>query len=460
MRWSNKAVIDRRTVVRADPPVPPGAKRAGQPPPAAAAAVVVPAGATARPMLFLLAVLLVLAYGRLVEKIAIPGLVLGIALVLLTYGVFTNPQFGWTRRQPSLLLAGWTAWMLPSAVFGLWPGGSAHFLVDTWIKMVVFYVLVVTLGRDLGSVRSIMGAMAWATASIVALGLLQSPSETGERLGVGATSLANPNDLAVFLVVGLPFCGWYAADSQRGRLLRLVMGGVVALGLIAVLRTGSRMGLLALLVLMLVVFFAAGRNLKLMIGGAAILLAIGSLIFLPNVIGRRYLTIISHQVDETDESHEVSRAIGSAENRWELFLNSIIVTIHHPLLGVGPGNFSDANAQLGRDEGEKAVWKQAHNSYTQVSAECGIPGGILFTLLVAYCVRSSYRMWKQASRRADSGMAFCLMVASVSYAFCAMFGSLSFTIHLQLLSGLVLALQLALYPKPAGFTAQTERRAR
>jgi hypothetical protein len=409
---------------------------------------------SAQPMMLLLGLLLVLAYGRLVEKIPIPGLVLGLSLVLLIYGLFNNPQLGWVRKFPSVLLIGLTAWMMPSGLFGDWPGGSVQFLIHTWSRVVVFYVLVVILGRDLGSVRHIMSAMAWATATIVILGLWQSQDMQG-RVGLDETaSLSNPNDLAVFLLVGLPFCGWYAADSRRAPLLRLAMGGVLACGLFALLRTGSRMGLLALLAMLVQLFFVAGRRLRLVVAAGAVLLLAAALVFLPDMIGRRYLTIVTSGVEDVDGSHEIAQATDSTRDRWELFVNSLIVTARHPLLGVGPGNYTVANAELGREAGERPIWQQSHNSYTQVSAELGLPGGIMFLLLVGYCLVSSRRMWRAAggmgSRRPEAIMALCLMVASLGYAVCALFGSIAYGLHLQLLSGLVLSLDLVLYSKVAG----------
>jgi putative inorganic carbon (hco3(-)) transporter len=63
---------------------------------------------------------------------------------------------------------------------------------------------------------------------------------------------------------------------------------------------------------------------------------------------------------------------GSAEARKELLIKSLAVTATHPLFGVGPGNFQSYTRS----------WLVTHNTYTQLSSECGIPALILFLLLL------------------------------------------------------------------------------
>jgi O-antigen ligase len=65
--------------------------------------------------------------------------------------------------------------------------------------------------------------------------------------------------------------------------------------------------------------------------------------------------------------------------------------MRHPVLGVGPGEFMDAEAQEAQEEGKRALWHYTHNSYTELSSETGIPG--LFLFLYAF-----YRGYKGLSQ--------------------------------------------------------------
>jgi len=62
-------------------------------------------------------------------------------------------------------------------------------------------------------------------------------------------------------------------------------------------------------------------------------------------------------------SNHGTEASLSAQQRKELLFKSLKVTVRHPLFGVGPGNF----------EVVSGAWDVTHNSYTQISAEGGIP---------------------------------------------------------------------------------------
>ena len=69
---------------------------------------------------------------------------------------------------------------------------------------------------------------------------------------------------------------------------------------------------------------------------------------------------------------DTAAAYASTQDRQQLLWRSIEVTKEHPLFGVGPGNF----AQLSGN------WHVAHNSFTQMSSEGGIPA------LIFICVDS------------------------------------------------------------------------
>ena len=69
--------------------------------------------------------------------------------------------------------------------------------------------------------------------------------------------------------------------------------------------------------------------------------------------------------------NQSSRAYDSSQGRLRLLTQSLKVTAQHPLLGVGPGNFEIVSG----------MWHVTHNSYTQMSAEGGIPAFVLYVLI-------------------------------------------------------------------------------
>jgi O-antigen ligase len=85
--------------------------------------------------------------------------------------------------------------------------------------------------------------------------------------------------------------------------------------------------------------------------------------------------VLRARFDQGDASaasrSQSGEASASAQQRKELLLQSLKVTAQHPLLGVGPGNF----------EFISGFWHVTHNSYTQMSAEGGIPALLLYLLV-------------------------------------------------------------------------------
>ena len=72
-----------------------------------------------------------------------------------------------------------------------------------------------------------------------------------------------------------------------------------------------------------------------------------------------------------------SHGEGSLQARSELLKESISLMLHHPIFGVGPGNFPAVTA----------TWRVAHNTYTELGAEAGVPGLLLFLALLGASMR-------------------------------------------------------------------------
>jgi putative inorganic carbon (HCO3(-)) transporter len=282
---------------------------------------------------------------------------------------------------------------------------------------------------------------------VVALLSVQLAAQMMGRFVIGVESLSNPNDLAFFVLLGLPFAVWYTLDSRHLKIARLIMAAGVLRSLMVLLQTGSRMGLVASILILLVLFVTGTWRLRVSLVLLATLSLPLAVAILPESLERRYLTVFSGNMESPEGDPEMARAAGSAYQRRVNLINSLRLTVEHPLFGVGPGNFGDANAVLTREVGLTANWQQTHNAFTQVSSECGIPGGLLFLALAVYSLWHSYRLRNMAranpALRPWASMALGLFIAVVAYAVCGMFGSSAYGVHLPLLAGLVLCLERA-----------------
>jgi len=206
-------------------------------------------------------------------------------------------------------------------------------------------------------------------------------------LGTGNDTLSDANFLALFLIIGLPLI-IFSASRKRG-LMRIIL----ILSLIPVLagaaKTGSRSGLLALAAGL--VFFMIFASVKARIGfiaGGAVFLVCAA-VLLPPDIQQRFTTYFAASSGATQE------AADSAATRKLLLSKSIDLTLRNPVLGVGPGMFMEGEAREAAKEGHRGIWHYTHNSYTELSSECGIIGLALY----AFALWRSYRGLTPVRRR-------------------------------------------------------------
>jgi len=183
---------------------------------------------------------------------------------------------------------------------------------------------------------------------------------TGGRVqGVLGGVFQNPNELALSAVVVLPFCLVFMLLAGRG-LRRLFWGACAVAITLGAIVTFSRSGFLALVAALLVAaweFGFKGRR-PLVIALSVLFAVVLTAWSLPTGYGERLQTIFNPELDTT----------GSAQLRQLLLWKSLSVTLEHPLFGVGPGNFGVVSG----------VWRGTHNTFTQLSAEAGIPALLLF----------------------------------------------------------------------------------
>jgi O-antigen ligase len=124
---------------------------------------------------------------------------------------------------------------------------------------------------------------------------------------------------------------------------------------------------------------------------------------------------------------------GSLEARETLLKQSIQIALHHPLFGVGPGNFPVVTGE----------WRVAHNSYTELAAEAGFPAAFLFVLLLYSSSRKVNLIRKLPGYAADENIRLwtsALWASLVAYAIGSMFASTEYNLFPYFMVGYVCAL--------------------
>ena len=202
-------------------------------------------------------------------------------------------------------------------------------------------------GRPCDAIRAcyLDGAEPGAEYACEHIGLLGTTSVGGGRVRYRGV-LQDPNELSLAGGVGLPIA--FSLGKARKKTLgrRLLTGLTFALVLVCAVLTGSRGGQLVFLTVLGAYFLNRFGKKGLLLGAvlAAPLLLLG---------GR-----------------SGEEASSSTLERLDCWASALSIWRSHPFLGVGLGQFDEYN------------YMTAHNSYLLALAELGLPGMLLFSIVV------------------------------------------------------------------------------
>jgi len=341
-----------------------------------------------------------------------------------------------------VLLLLFTSWMFICTLFSTWRGGSADTILHQWLPAVTLYFacgLIVTL-RQCGKVCNVLGL----SVIVIAAASFFVASSKDQRLSFEAGTLGNSNELGFLLLLGSAFFLFPLLRPGASFVSRSFAAAGGLLTLSVAFHTGSRASLLAMIAMLLVLLWTRSVLGKLKLMFTALLVGVMVVALAPAQILQRYSTIFSQAETRADLSNE---ALASSTVRKELLQESLMVTLQHPLFGVGPGIYAAAMAGEASREGRRARWSVSHNTFTQVSSEMGIPALLLYLAAIWSAFRDALRM-RSLSLRNGSGygdaLATALLVSLTCACVSSFFGSNAYVAWLPLLMGLSAAFRLSL----------------
>jgi O-antigen ligase len=211
---------------------------------------------------------------------------------------------------------------------------------------------------------------------------------------------SDPNDMGMFLVVSLPLV-FFLRHTTQSSLFKWLMTAVVPFLAYGIYLTNSRGTLLAVMVLLLVLFYFRFGAFKAILLGA---LASPVLYFVMS----KFRTI-----DANEES---------AQDRVYAWYNGFQMFKYNPLFGVGKGNFTDIHHLT------------AHNSYILVLGELGFFGFLFWFSALFMTVKLMLSQLKSTQLQYKT-LVFCL----IGFCITAFFISRSYANLFYVLIGLSMA---------------------
>jgi O-antigen ligase len=401
----------------------------------------------------LVATYVFLVFARVPDLVAEKtGSALPIAMVisiLAMVAAILSGQPGRLVKMPAVLaLFGFTLWIVLTTPLSFWRGGTVEVLRDVWSKTLIVCVVIAILVTRLEHVRRVMNSLAYATLLIVAVGFVMNKNVVG-RMTIGNGSLSNPNELALRLLIGLPFLLFVLSNNKGSKFLRGVIVLTIPVLLSMVLRTGSRSGLIAMAGLLIAIFLRATVPQKvglMVLGGGLMLLLV---VTLPkDAIDRFSVMFDTNPAGSVTEDQAL--AIGSKQARTALLMQSIEIFLSNPVFGVGAGVYAAAAAEHDAALGQRAMWHETHNTYTQIASEDGLPGLVLYLAALVLCMKNVFSVYRASRGNPEAtsinNMAYCLFLALLAWAMGAFFDAQAYLMEFPMLAAITSVFILAAKP--------------
>ena len=367
--------------------------------------------------------------------------------VLLSGGI----QRAFRLRSSRYLLA-FVILMSVASVFSTWIGGSIPFTLAYLRTSFPCFLLLAGLIMTWKEYWRMLQVIAFSAAVNVVIARTMGKlfGQQG-RMGIEIGTNNNPNDFAAVLILLLPFLGLFLFAPKQRTIVRLLALAFLLASSYLVLASGSRGALLGMSVATVFTIFKLPARLKVLAVLSALAACLIIAAALPTAVGKRLVSFGAGS-DTGAQQFNSDSDIGaqeSWENRKQLLEKSLLYTIEHPLLGVGPDQFPNYEGKRVQEEtGHIGQWHETHNSYTQISSENGIPAVVFFLMALGYsyfAIRRVYRLTKK-SRNGDTELkklnlaAFCLLVSMVGFCVTITFNNFGYQFFIPAFVGLAVVM--------------------
>jgi O-antigen ligase len=350
--------------------------------------------------------------------------------------ILSTPAFKRSfQYRPAWFWAAFALWMIPASVFSTWKSGSFALMAGYYRTELVLLFAFAGLITTWSDCRRLLYTISAATLVNVVSFLLLRQVDSDGRLSLTFGTVANSNDYSGHLIFVMPFLLWFILVA-RSTFLRICGFLALALGLYEILAAGSRGSMLGLVTALIVFTITTSPKVRRIVLVTAPALAVLVLALLPGSVVHR---IFLFSADNSDIS---AGAMESSHDREQLLKDAIMTTIHHPLFGVGPGQFSNVEGKQ-TAHSQQRLWLGTHNSFMQVASENGVPalifylGGIVSSLLLLN--RTGAFLKRRPALKDAAAAVVCLRIGLISFCVTIFFLNFGYFFYLPALAGITIA---------------------
>lgn len=301
---------------------------------------------------------------------------------------------------------------------------------STFIRCVIIFIVIINVVRTETRLKGLLllaiASAVWLSGEAIndyRLGLM---TIEGYRVaGRGAGIFGNTNDMALHVVTILPISVALLLGS-RSLFRKLLYGICAALMIAAIVLSYSRGAFIGLVVVLLFFVLKIGRRHRLELVLGVFGIAVVMVLLAPSGYGGRLLSIFVPSLDPG----------GSSDSRRGELFRSLNVALHHPLLGIGMGNYQPEMSFRGL---------VTHNSYTQVAAEMGTTALVIYLTFIVAPLRKLGQIARETfAARSNSNFYYLsvgLQASLLAYMVSSFFLSVAYLWYVYYLIGFAVCLR-------------------
>ena len=376
-----------------------------------------------------------------------------VTLILLPLAwLFSGRALHGLRSTIGLCWAAFLLWMVLATPLSVWRGGSAVLLANYVPRAYMDFFYTCAFVTSLRRCRQWMyvqiasgAALLLSCAAIGNSGGSIVGDPGGARFRIPQSLFyANSNDLALALLLGIS--SFLFLFHQPGPIRRLTGIAGILLSTFYAFRTGSRGCVVAASALLILIFSLSRNRWKMAaVGLAASVVALAAASGGESSSALHRFSLLMTEASPAAANESDLASVASQLQREELFRTSVRYSLSHPLFGVGPDQFAVAVSQDAAGTNQQIPWLGTHNTYTQVSSECGIPALIFYVAAISLCLRWNLRLYLRTrdhpNYRELAGLSLCLLAGTLVFAVSAFFFHMAYSAYLPTLAGFTVALQ-------------------
>jgi hypothetical protein len=371
-------------------------------------------------------------YFPILEGAGLNKIVAGLALVSVIWSNLSQGRPWMEFRIEANLLLLFVAILVVGIPFSAWPGGSWGVFTESVIKTLLFVLLMTNVITSRDQLRMLVRVIV-ICATIIALVAVSHYvtgmfDQWGRLIGYGEKEYANPNDLALGLLMIIPLAFLLLLDA-KAIFLRCAYAGVIALMSLAILAFMSRTGMVGLAFLGTAWLLSMARKSpkKAIIVMVVMMALVATSVAMIPALSDRFGSIFDEEKDD----------LGSRAARLEHMWDGLAIMAENPILGVGMGQ--SPGAVYARHGSSGPHWEQIHNVYLQVGAEGGIIALALFLAMIISQTLRLRRAELALMQGSDAEMVKwprCMGASILTFIVCANFSPVAYNWFFYILLGL------------------------